>query len=217
MKGAIISFDIASPIPQIILFQYNPASLSRTLKARSSGGSEGSLTEAFRLSGPPEESIDLDIELDATDNLEHPDQNKTTTSLGIYPQLSALEMILYPKSALVIANAILANIGTIEIVSPEGPFTLFIWGPKRVLPVRITSFKITEEAHDVNLNPIQAKVSLGLQVLSYNDLSLTHPGYAVFLAHQIIKETMAAIGSINSSLSFGGEFNLSASANIKVG
>jgi len=217
MKGAIISFDIASPIPQIIMFQYNPALLSRTLKTRSSGGAEGSPTEAFRLSGPPEESIDLDIELDATDNLEHPDQNKTTTSLGIYPQLSALEMILYPKSALVIANAILANIGTIEIVSPEGPFTLFVWGPKRVLPVRITSFKITEEAHDVNLNPIQAKVSLGLQVLSYNDLSLTHPGYTVFLAHQIIKETMAAIGSINSSLTFGGEFNLSASANIKVG
>src|SRR5690349_14181897 len=95
MKGAIISFDIASLIPQIILFQYNPASLSRTLQARSSGGAEGSPTEAFRLSGPPKESIKLDIELDATDHLEHPDQNKTTTSLGIYPQLSALEMILY--------------------------------------------------------------------------------------------------------------------------
>ena len=106
---------------------------------------------------------------------------------------------------------------TIEIVSPEGPFTLFIWGPKRVLPVRLTEFKITEEAHDINLNPIQAKISLGLRVLSYADLSLTHPGYALFLAHQIIKETMAAIGSINSNLSFGGEANFSASAEIKVG
>jgi len=216
MKGAIVSFDIASPIPQIIMFQYNPASLSRSLQAQSTGA-EGNPNESFRLKGPPIETISLDIEMDATDQLEHPEQNRTVTSLGVYPQLSALEMILYPKSALVIANAILSNIGTIEIVGPEGPFTLFIWGPKRVLPVRLTDFKITEEAHDVNLNPIQAKVSLGLRVLSYVDLSLTHPGYAVFLAHQIIKETMAAIGSINSNLSFGGEVNFSASANLKVG
>jgi hypothetical protein len=216
MKGAIISFDIASPIPQIIMFQYNPLTLSRTLQAQSTAA-EGNSNEPFRLKGPPIETISLEVELDATDQLERPDQNKTTTALGIYPQLSALEMILYPKSALVIANTILANIGTIEIVGPEGPFTLFIWGPKRVLPVRLTDFKITEEAHDVNLNPIQAKISLGLRVLSYVDLSLTHPGYTVFLAHQIIKETMAAIGSINSNISFGAEVNFSASASIGVG
>ncbi len=78
---------------------------------------------------------------------------------------------------------------------PSGPFTLFIWGAKRILPVRLTSFTITEEAHDPNLNPIRATVSLGLQVLSYNDLPVTHPGYHLFLAHQVVKETMARIGS----------------------
>jgi hypothetical protein len=119
-------------------------------------------------------------------------------SMGIYPQLSALEMLIYPKSALVIANTVLLAVGTIEIIPPEAPMTLFIWGPKRVLPVRLTTFSIAEEAYDVNLNPIRAKVTLGLQVLSYNDLPLSHPGYALFLAHQVVKETMATISSVGN-------------------
>ena len=76
-------------------------------------------------------------------------------------------------------------------------------------PVRITSFSITEEAYDANLNPVRAKVSLGLRVLSYNDLSLTNPGYYMFLAHQVVKETMANIGSINDiSAVMGSNVNL---------
>ncbi len=118
--------------------------------------------------------------------------------MGIYPQLSALEMLLYPKSALVIANTILLAAGTIEVIPPEAPFTLFIWGPKRILPVRLTGFTITEEAHDTGLNPIRAKVSLDLRVLSTSDFSITHPGYALFLAHQVVKETMAVIGSVGN-------------------
>jgi hypothetical protein len=104
-------------------------------------------------------------------------------------------MLLYPKSTLVIANTVLALTGTIELIPPEAPLTLFIWGPKRVLPVRLTTFSITEEAYDVDLNPIRASVNLGLRVLSYNDLSLTNPGYYLFLAHQVTKEVMAQIGS----------------------
>jgi hypothetical protein len=144
------------------------------------------------------ETISLDVEFDATDMLEHPDQNRTAANMGIHPQLAALEMILYPKSSLVIANTVLAALGTLEIVPPEGPFTLFIWGAKRVLPVRLTDFSVTEEAYDTNLNPIRAKVTLGLRVLSYSDLNQTHPGYALFLAHQVVKETMASIATINS-------------------
>ena len=125
------------------------------------------------------------------------------TSMGIYPQLSALEMLLYPKSALVIANTVLMAAGTIEVIPPEAPFTLFIWGPKRVLPVRLTGFTITEEAHDPSLNPIRAKASLDLRVLSYSDFSVTHPGYALFLAHQVVKETMAVIGSVGNITSTG--------------
>lgn len=195
MKGAIVGIDIFNPLASVIVFQYNPDTLTRTLQAQASGAG-GDRTEALRLKGAPIETIKLDVEIDATDQLET--ANSLATSMGIYPQLSALEMLIYPKSALVIANTVLLAAGTIEIIPPVAPFTLFIWGPKRVLPVRLTEFSITEQAYDVNLNPIQAKVSLGLQVLSYNDLPLTHPGYYLFLAHQVIKETMATIGSVSN-------------------
>lgn len=192
-----MSFDIFNPVPMVVLFQYNPETMTRTLQGRTSGG-EGDPSEAFRLTGPPVETISIDIELDATDQLEKPDENKNATSMGILPQLSALEMMLYPKSSLVIANTALTLAGVLEVIPPEAPFTLFIWGSKRVLPVKITDFRVTEEAHDANLNPIRAKVSLGMKVLTYADLKLTHPGYALFLAHQVVKETMAVIGSVNS-------------------
>ena len=75
--------------------------------------------------------------------------------------------------------------------------------------MRLTEFSITEELHDPSLNPIRAKVSLGLRVLSYNDLSITHPGYYVFLSHQIVKETMAKIGSgSNIGAVLGGDVKL---------
>jgi hypothetical protein len=89
-------------------------------------------------------------------------------------------------------------IGTLEILPPIGPFTVLVWGWKRVVPVRLNEFTITEEMHDADLNPIHAKVGLGLRVLSYNDLSITNPGYYLFLAHQAAKEVMATLGSINN-------------------
>ena len=201
MKGAIVGIDIFNPVSSVILFQYNPETLTRTLQAQTSGEG-GNSSEALRLQGAPQESITLDIEIDATDQLEKGENN--ATSMGIYPQLSALEMLIYPKSSLVIANTVLLAAGSIEIVPPIAPMTLFIWGPKRVLPVRLTSFSITEDAYDTNLNPIRAKVSLGLSVLNYNDLPVTHPGYHLFLAHQVVKETMATIGSVKDLAAAGG-------------
>jgi hypothetical protein len=112
-------------------------------------------------------------------------------------------MLLYPKSAVVIANAVLAQIGNIEIIPPEAPLTLFVWGPQRVVPVRLTSFSITEQAYDPLLNPILAKADLSLQVLSYSDLKITNPGYPLFLAHQILKEIMATANVINSAQNIG--------------
>ncbi len=195
VKGAIVGVDMFNPLASVIIFQYNPETLTRTLQAQSSGDG-GARSEAMRLRGAPVETIKMEVEIDATDQLERADG--PTTRMGIYPQLSALEMLLYPKSALVIANTVLMALGTLEIVPPVGPFTLLVWGAKRVLPVRLTEFSITEELHDVGLNPIRAKVALGLRVLSYNDLSLTNPGYYVFLAHQVAKEIMATSGSIRN-------------------
>jgi hypothetical protein len=157
-------------------------------------GGEGAKSEAMRLTGAPEETIKLDVEIDATDQLEGDDG--LAKDIGIYPQLSALEMLLYPKSALVVTNTALLAIGTIEIIPPNAPLTIFVWGPKRAVPVRVSEFSITEEAYDTDLNPIRAKVSLGLRVLSYSDLPMTNPGYGLFLAHQIAKEGMGALASV---------------------
>lgn len=203
IKGAIVGIDLFNPIPSVIVFQYNPATLTRTLKPQAAEG-DGTSPEVLRLHGAPQEDIQIEVAIDATDQLE-----KGEGSSGIYPQLSALEMLVYPKSALVIANTVLMAAGMLEVIPPEGPFTLFIWGVKRVLPVRITSFSINEEAYDVNLNPIRANVSLGLRVLNYGDFPVTHPGYYMFLAHQVVKEAMSVAGSVsNLSAVAGGDIKL---------
>lgn len=201
IKGSIIGLDPFNPVASVIVFQYNPDSLTRTLQPRSPDAG-GDRSEVLRLSGAPKESIKLDVEIDATDQLEQVD--RVATRLGIYPQLSALEMLIYPKSLTVIRNTLALAFGTLEIVPTEAPLTLFIWGRKRILPVRLNDMSITEEAHDVNLNPIRAKVSLGLEVLSYDDFPVTHPGYALFLAHQVVKEAMAVVGSSRSIGAVGG-------------
>ena len=189
-KGAIIGLDQFNPLASVIVFQYNPETMTRSLEARTTGGIEGGdKSEALRLTGPPKETITISIELDAVDQLESGDP--LTVATGVYPALSALEMLLYPKSAKVISDSILAQAGNIEIIPPEAPLTLFVWGPQRVLPVRITSFSITEQAYDTTLNPIQAKVDLSMYVLSYADLKITNPGYNLFLAYQVAKEIMA--------------------------
>jgi hypothetical protein len=196
----LVGFDLFNPLASVVVFQYNPDTVTRTLEPQT-GAQHGARAEVMRLAGAPLEKIDMEVEIDATDPLEQADA--VATRVGIYPQLSALEMLLYPKSALVIANTIALALGTIEVIPPEAPFTLLIWGAKRVVPVKLTQFKITEEAHDVNLNPLRAKVVLQFQVLSYNDLPVTHPGYSVFLAHQIVKETMAVLGSAGNLARLG--------------
>ena len=209
MKGAIIGLDPFNPLASVVVFQYNPDTLTRTLTAQTTGGTPNS-GEALRLKGPPQETITVNIEIDAADQLEKADTLATT--MGVHPTLASLEMLLYPKSALVIANEVLARAGVIEVIPPEAPLTLFIWGIKRIVPVRLTTFSITEEAFDTGLNPIRAKVNLGLRVLNYQDLGLLSVGGALFMAHQIIKEVMATIGGVgNIAGAVSGSFSASAS------
>lgn len=186
-KGALVAYRGSAPA-QVIAFQYNPETLSRTLEAQTVSP-EGAQAEALRLTGAPVETIKLEALLDATDLLEAGDP--TATENGIHPQLALLELLIYPESRHVRTNATLLSLGTIEVFPPQGPFLLFVWGDKRVLPVRLTEFSITEEFHDTNLNPIRAKISLGLRVLSYNDLHRDHRGYSLFLNHQVSKEILA--------------------------
>jgi hypothetical protein len=194
-KGALIGVDLFSPIQSVIVFQYNPETVTRTVKPQGPSG-EGSKSESMRLKGAPIETINMDLEIDASDQLDAGDG--VTERFGIYPELSNLEMLAYPKIGLVITNTAMMAAGILEIMPPIGPFTLLVWNYQRVLPVRLEDLTITEELHDAKLNPIQAKVKVGLHVLSYNDLSLTNPGYYMFLAHQTIKEVMAGIGTVRS-------------------
>ena len=196
LKGALVALRLPDPTPQVITFQYNPPSLSRSLEAQSQGSGEGGGSDAFRLTGAPIETIKVDAELDATDQLET--GSATAAELGLHPQLAMLELLVYPSSALVIANTILLAVGTIEVIPPQAPIVLFIWGSKRILPVRITEFSVTEEEFDPRLNPIRAKVSLGMRVLSYNDLARTSPLYHLFLAHHVTKEAIAKVGQAQS-------------------
>lgn len=200
LKGAIIGFDIANPFASIVVFQYNPETLTRQVKARTTGQTDGGdKTEALRLAGPPQETIRLSVEFDAVDQFDLPTaQAPVAGTFGVSPSISALEMLLYPKSAVVIANTALALLGNIEVITPETPPTFFVWGPQRVLPVRLTDMTITEQAYDASLNPIQAKVDLELYVLSYADLKLTNPGYYMFLAYQIARETLATTNATSA-------------------
>jgi hypothetical protein len=200
LKGALLGVDPFKPLASVVVFQYNPETMSRRLEPRGPAA-DGERGEAFRLSGPPKETITLSVEIDATDQLA--EAHPLAVASGIGPTLAALEMMLYPKSALVIANTALAAVGTVEILPTEGPMVLFVWGPTRVLPVRVTSMSITEEAYDTLLNPTRAKVELSLAVLGYNDLKLTSPGNALFFVHQVTKEVLATTNLFNSVQNIG--------------
>jgi hypothetical protein len=198
IKGGIVLIDpSSSAVLRIIALQYNPDTLSRTLQVQAVGA-EGDRLEALRLKGPPNESITLDAEIDATDQLEFPDQNRTATQLGIHPQLAALETIVYPSSAQLQASHRLAQAGTLEISPAETPLTLFVWSRSRILPVRLTEFSITEEAFDAALNPIRAKISLGMRVLSVNDLGFSHKGGNLFMAYLQNKEQLASLSQLSA-------------------
>jgi hypothetical protein len=192
VKGGLVLIDAdTSAVQRIIVLQYNPDTLSRTLQPQAVKES-GDRAAAMRLTGPPVETIKLDAEIDATDQLEFPDQHANTVQFGIQPQLAALETILYPASGQLLANNALASAGMLEILPALSALTLFVWSKSRIVPVRITDFSVTEEAFDTALNPLRAKVSLGMRVLSVTDLGYDNKGGSLFMAYQQLKEQLAA-------------------------
>jgi hypothetical protein len=176
----------------VIHFQYNPDEVTRSLRPQSVGD-EPDRTEIFRLKGPPIETIKCTIEIDATDLLAGEDS--ITLTYGIQPQLAALELLVYPTSAVLVSNEMLSRVGTIEILPMESNLTLFVWSATRVTPVRITDLDITEEAFDPQLNPIRAKVSLGMRVLNVNDVGFVTPAGMLYMVYQMQKEALAALSS----------------------
>ena len=177
--------------------------MSRTLQPQTMADEGHDRSQAFRLKGPPVETIKLDAEVDATDQLEFPDQNPNAVQSGIAPQLATLEMLLYPASGQLIANNSLQGSGTLEIAPLVAPLTLFVWSSQRVVPVRITDCSIVEEAFDPQLNPIRAKVSLSMRVLSIDDLGFNSKGGAIYMVYQQNKERLAQTGSSASLPALG--------------
>lgn len=194
IRGGIVTMNPdTSAVQTVIALQYNPDSLSRTLQIQAvPGGSDGTRVDALRLRGPAVETIKIEAELDATDQLEFPSQFPDAVQYGLHPQLAQLEMLINPTVETLVADDNMANAGTLEIIPLEQPLTLFVWSKNRVVPVRLTDFSITEEAFDTSLNPIRAKVSLGMRVLTIDDLGFQHPGGHLFMAYLSNKEALAA-------------------------
>lgn len=195
VRGGLVLMDPdTAVVKRIIALQYNPDSLSRTLQIQAVHGSpDGTRVDALRLRGPAIETIKLEAELDATDQLEFPNQFPNAVQFGLHPQLAQLEMLVNPTVETLQADDALANAGTLEIIPLEQPLTLFVWSKSRVVPVRLTDFSITEEAFDPNLNPIRAKVSLGLRVLNVDDLGFSSPGGHLFMSYLGVKERLASL------------------------
>jgi hypothetical protein len=206
MKGGIVTLDPDTGIPRgLIGLQYNPDTLTRKLQPQAVAD-QPDRTEILRLKGPPIETISVIAEIDATDQLAASDPIALT--LGIQPQLSALELLVYPSSIDLILNEALTLLGTIEILPMEQPLAVFVWNATRITPVRITSIDITEEAFDTNLNPIRAKVTLDMRVLSVNDTGFLNPAGVLYMVYQVQKEALALVNLVQTATNLSGTVSL---------
>lgn len=212
MAGALVAVDPTAPLARLAVFQYNPDEVRRELKPRrpSSGGESAS--DALRVWGAAVETIQMTVELDATDGLETGDV--LTQTMGVSGRLAVLEMQLYPTTVQVITRTALTAAGVIEVLPPSGPLAVLVWGPGRVVPVKVDSLSIREQAFDLLLNPIRASVDLALTVLTYDDLPPTDVGFAMSLVHQVQQEVKASIAGVAN---VAGALTGSAGVSISVG
>ena len=197
LKGALVEFSerFIGPIPNIIIFQYNPETLSRTLNVwnppeqREEGENPATPQEAASTAQPadPPETFTVTLELDATDALEEPGSHPVAVVSGVADRIAALEMLLYPQEESLLGGLLGSLSGSVSVSAggisaggsaegsadtvPRGtvPVVMFVWGPGRIVPVRITSFTVEERAFSPILYPIRAKVSVGLKILTPAD------------------------------------------------
>src|SRR5271165_6748461 len=199
LKGGLVVFQSQTPgpPPRIVVFQYNPEQMTRSLALRAAPRDASNVGAAredvLRVLGPPVETMTLSIELDAADQLAEPETNPNTLQYGLHPALATLELLLYPPISEFELSLSLANSGTVQITPADLPLVLLVWGASRVVPVMLTTFSITEQFFDPQLNPIQAKVELGLRVLTYMELKDTSIGYDTYLGYQRQKEILASL------------------------
>jgi hypothetical protein len=192
VRGGLVQVDPASGrTVAVVTLQYNPDTVNRRFQVQAIGDN-AARSQALRLTGPPVETVTVEAELDAADQLEFPDRFPDAGRLGIHPQLAVLEQLIYPTVAQLTAADALGALGTLEIAPIEAPLTVFVWSASRIMPVRLTELSVTEEAFDPNLNPLRAKVNLGLRVLSVLDVGFDHRAGSLYLADHRRKEELAA-------------------------
>jgi hypothetical protein len=230
LKGAIVQFAglpiIPLPIPNIILFQYNPDSISRSLKPFNYSDKQKedmlkSDPKAFDQPFDPEENFNVTLFLDATDALETPDSfpHQIAVATGVADRLAALEQLLYPEGSsrgLELLGSLVGAIGgkkvdpTKQVKRPKTPITLFVWGTGTIVPVRLTSFNVEEQWWNFLLYPLRAKVTIGMKVVTSAELyadkdrkiSATIAG-ACYDFTRVQKEILALLNIANTIESVG--------------
>lgn len=189
--GLVMIAPESGAIERIITLQYAADSLKRQLQVQSLED-EQNRSQPLRLTGPAIETITFEAALDATDQLEFPDQNADAVEVGLFPILAAMETLIQPTVAQLERQKFQTGSGSFQITPAQTPLALFVWSRSRVVPVRVTDLSITEEFFDPALNPIRAKVALTLRVLSVDDLGFEHRGSGLFMAYLQGKQQLAA-------------------------
>jgi hypothetical protein len=218
LRGALVEYgtDILGPIPNIVVFQFNPEELRRTLNMAdstpTSAKTDARQLEPAQTSAPPTETFNLTAHFSAADDL---GKSRAVSEIprvfGIGPQLVALEKMVYPTSGLLAAaiGAAVDAIGdalgggseegaTRPIPREQVPRILFIWGPSRVLPVQIKSMSITEQKFDMLLNPVQAQVEIELAVAQLGSNTSDKVGYGALQYTQVVKDAQVALNLVKA-------------------
>ncbi|WAZ20013.1 hypothetical protein STRCI_001103 [Streptomyces cinnabarinus] len=195
LRGGIVFLEPEQGrVLRVVPFQYNPDTLTRTLTPQGVGEEAGNRLEALRLKGPPRETFKFDAEFDAADQLDPTGGRSAEPGrTGLFGALSALESAVYPDSAQLLREESMASAGMIEIAPVEAPLTVLVLGARRVVPVRITEFTVTEEAYDGELNPVRAKVGLSVRTLTVDDVGFEHKAGALYLRYHQGKERFATL------------------------
>jgi hypothetical protein len=201
LKGALAVYPTQTPGSQpsnIIVFQFNPDQMKRTLANRAPPAPAGAANtgqakeDALRVAGPPIETISLTVDLNAADQLECPNDYPLVAENGLHGTLATLELLMYPPTLTAQKIQEQASRGEVQVQPADLSLVLLVWGKRRVVPVKITSFSVTEDAFDTQLNPISAKVDLALQVLTYMEFPQSSVGLDAFVSYQQQKENLAA-------------------------
>lgn len=174
-----------------IVFQYNPDKVERAIKPNMVGGQSGGHSANMRYGTAPEETYSMKVEIDALDNLPSKAQAQAARTVGIYPILSALELLMYPKLADVKTNQSKIEQGILQVAPFIAPLILLNWGQKRILPVVMESYSVEEQMFDKALNPIRATIQLALRAITYDDVRPGNSNYESFVSYQRFKENEA--------------------------